>query len=154
MLGKNTFMLPTMPCYRINIFQVSDSCGMKFFCFRYSDNSVYVTFNSLYLLSKNSDFSICDVPDQNLNSKMRRPVEKVPTSGWKKLAERSSYSWFSLSWCPENSGAALDCNRSCELRRNLFRFGKAFGIWLSVLLNSWDISSGTLPSIWFETCVI
>ena len=80
---------------------------------------------------------------------------KKSTSGWGSFWERSPLgSWFSTSVFRNVPGTVPENVRICGFKRNSPNLDRAAGMRDSVLLNSWDCSLVSLPSISSETCVM
>ena len=80
---------------------------------------------------------------------------KMPASGWGSLWESSSFiPWFSTFVFWNVPGTVSKCVCIFWFERNSPNLVRAPKMRDSVLLNSWDSFSLTLPSITAETCVI
>ena len=87
--------------------------------------------------------------------KLRDWQTENSTSGWKSFWERSPVgSWFSTSLFRNAPATVPESVRVCGLKKTLSTLDRAPKMLDSVLLNSWDSFSLTLPSIFSETCVM
>ena len=82
-------------------------------------------------------------------------LPKRPASGWRSLWESSSFvPRFSTFVFRNVSGTVPECVRTCGFKRNSSNLYRAPKMRDTVLLNSWESFSVTLPSISSKTCVI
>ena len=80
---------------------------------------------------------------------------KMPASGWGSLWESSSFvPWFSTFVFRNVPGLVPECVLICGFKKNSSNVDGAPKMRHSVLLNSWDNFSLTLPSISSKSCVI